>query len=356
MLKKWKLQFLKMASLKDYYDILGVRRNASFEEIEKAFRKLIRTYQFLPQAQNKVAALCLKEITEAYEILSDKEKRKKYDRDGQFLRNEDYLGDEREEESPLAGFEDIFAGSLLVIEQKKDVHPRRGRDIYLNLELTFQESIWGAEREIRWQREINCSSCQGKGWQDKKPTKICPTCGGAGQIQIGLWPEVFFQACQACLGRGKIFQQICPSCSGKGKVKEKAIIPLQIPPGVNEGCRIYLMGKGDEGKNGGEDGDLIIKIKISKSPLFQKLGYDLYLTIPLSIGDDLLGGEIEVPTLLGPKKVQIPLALHEEGQIRLPEEGPPIFLGEGRGDLVIRTKTIPPQKSESYRPRVGRAK
>jgi len=336
----------KMASRKDYYDILGVRRNATGEEIERAFRKLIRTYQFLPPAQSKAAALCLKEITEAYEILSDREKRKKYDCDGEVFREEDYWGDERdEEEPPLAGFEDVFEGALLIIEQKRDVRPRRGKDIFLPLELTFQESIWGGKKEIKWQREINCSPCQGKGWQDEKPRKICPSCGGAGQIQIGLWPEVLFQTCQVCLGRGKIFQQICPSCSGKGRIKEEAIIPLQIPPGINEGCRIYLMGKGDEGKNGGEDGDLIIKVKISKSPLFQKLGYDLYLTILLPIGDDLLGREIEVPTLAGQKKVQVPRALSEEGQIRLREEGLPIFLGEGRGDLVIRTRTITPQKS-----------
>ncbi len=335
-----------MASRKDYYDILGVRRNATGEEIEKAFRKLIRTYQFLPQAQSKAAALYLKEITEAYEILSDKEKRKKYDCAGQILRDEDYFEDENdEEEPPLAGFEDVFAGSLLIIEQERDARPRRGKDIFLPLELTFQESIWGGEREIKWQREINCSSCHGKGWQDEKPTKICAPCGGAGQIQIGLWPEVIFQTCQACLGRGKIYQQICPSCSGKGRVKEEAAIPLQIPPGVNEGCRIYLMGKGNEGKNGGEDGDLIVMVKITKSPLFQKLGHDLYLTIPLPIGNDLLGGEIEIPTLDGQKKVRVPRALPEEGQIRLPEEGPPIFLGEGRGDLVIRTRTITPQKS-----------
>ncbi|MGB9698884.1 MAG: DnaJ C-terminal domain-containing protein [Thermodesulfobacteriota bacterium] len=335
-----------MASRKDYYDILGVRRNATGEEIEKAFRKLIRTYQFLPPAQSKAAALCLKEITEAYEILSDKEKRKKYDCDGHVLGYEDYLGDEKdEEEPPLADFEDVFAGSLFIIEQKKDARPRRGKDIYLPLELTFQESIWGGEREIKWQREINCSSCEARGWQDEKPTKICPSCGGAGQIQIGLWPEVLFQTCPVCLGKGKIFRQICPSCSGKGRVKEEAFAPLQIPPGINEGCRIYLMGRGDEGKNGGENGDLIIKIKISKSPLFQKLGYDLYLTIPLPIGDDLLGGEIEVPTLAGHKKVPVPRALPEEGQIRLREEGPPIFLGEGRGDLIIRTRTITLQKS-----------
>lgn len=337
-----------MASQKDYYDILGVRRNATGEEIEKAFRKLMRTYQFLPQAQSKAAALCLKEIKEAYAILSDKEKRKKYDCTGQVLSDEDYLGDEKdadEEESPLAGFEDVFEGSLLVIEQRRNARPLRGKDVFLPLELTFQESIWGGEREIKWQREVNCPSCQGKGWQDEKPTKICAPCGGAGQIQIGLWPEVIFQTCQACLGKGKIYRQICPSCSGKGRVKKEAAIPLQIPPGVNEGCRIYLMGKGNEGKNGGEDGDLIVMVKITKSPLFQKLGHDLYLTIPLPIGDDLLGGEIEVPTLAGQKKVRVPRALPEEGQIRLPEEGPPIFLGEGRGDLVIRTRTIAPQKS-----------
>lgn len=336
-----------MASRKDYYDILRVRRNATSEEIERAFRKLIRTYQFLPQGQSKAAASYLQEITEAYEILSDREKRKKYDCDGQVLRDdEDFWEIEKdEEEPPLAGFEDVFEGSLLILEQERDARPRRGKDIYLPLELSFQESIWGGEREVKWQREINCSACRGKGWQDEKPTKICPPCGGAGQIQIGLWPEFILETCPACSGKGKIYQQICPSCSAKGRIKEKAAISLQIPPGVNEGCRIYLMGKGDEGKNGGEDGDLVIKIKISKSPLFQKLGHDLYLTIPLPIGDDLLGREIEVPTLAGHKKIQVPRVLPEEGQIRLPEEGPPIFLGEGRGDLVIRTKTIPPPKS-----------
>ncbi len=335
-----------MASRKDYYDILGVRRDASDEEIEKAFQKLKRTYQYLPHAQSKAAAICLKEIKEAYDVLSDKEKRKKYDLEGQVSIDEYYWEDERdEEEPPLAGFEDVFEESLLLIEKKKDEHPRRGRDIYLTLELNFLESIWGVERKVKWEREVNCSSCQGRGWQEDKPTKICPFCGGAGQTQVGLWPEVFLQTCHICLGRGRIFQQICTACLGKGRRKQEANLPVQVPPGVDEGCKIYLMGKGDEGKNGGEDGDLIIKIKISKSPLFQKCGQDLYLTVPLPINNELLGREIEVPTLVGKRKVRVPPALPEEGQIRLAKEGPPIFLGEGRGDLIIRMKAITPLKS-----------
>lgn len=339
-----------MASHRDYYDILGIPRDATGEEIEKAFRKLKRTYQYLSQSRHKAAILCLKEITEAYEILSNKEKKEKYDRGDEIFGQEIYFGEDRpeDEEFSLAGFEDVFEEGQFLIERKKEAHPEKGKDIFRTIELNFQESIWGTEREIKWVREINCPSCQGRGWRDGSPTRTCTRCGGAGQIQFGLPPDFFFQTCGICLGQGKIYYLSCPACAGKGRIKEEAQIILQVPPGVDEGCKIYLISQGNMGRNGGENGDLIIKIKVNKSPLFQKLGYDLHLTVPLPIGESLLGGEIEIPTGRGKKKIRVPLALPEGGQIRLPQEGPPIFLGEGRGDLVIRAKVIGSQNLDEW--------
>lgn len=339
-----------MASRKDYYDILGVPRGATAEEIERAFRRLRRIYRFISQSRSKEAGLLLKEITEAYEILANREKRERYDNGGEIWEGESFLWEEvdREEEFPFAGFEDILEESQCLIESKKDPLPQRGKDILRTIELSFQESIWGTEREVKWFREINCPACEGKGWANNSPTKTCPYCGGIGQIQVGLPPEFFFQTCSFCLGQGKIYDHSCSVCAGKGRIKERASTCLQIPPGIDEGCKIYLIGKGNMGRNGGENGDLIIKIKVSKSPLFQKLGYDLHLIVPLPIGEKLLGGEIEIPTGGGKKKIKIPPLLPEGGQIRYPEEGPPIFLGEGRGDLIIRAKVIAAQNLDEW--------
>lgn len=336
-----------MASRKDYYDILGIRRGATPEEIEKAFQKLTRTYQFIPHPANKTAESCFKEISEAYEILSNKEKREKYDRSGAELSSLegvwDYdLEEEEEEHFYFEGFEDVLGkylgtAGLSVIQQ-----PQKGRDVHCTLEITFEEAMGGRIKEIQVGREIPCSSCSGTGIDPAGGRKVCNPCGGAGQVQIGLPPETFAENCPRCHGKGKIPSQPCPLCCGKGRLTQKDQIRLQVPPGANDDCRIYLKGRGQPGKNGGVSGDLMATIKVTKHPYFQRRGDDLHLFVPLSFWEAALGTEIEVPTLEGTARMTIPSGVQDGEQLRLAGRGAPFFYGGGRGDLVMAVKIVTP--------------
>ena len=336
-----------MASRKDYYDILGIRRGATPEEIEKAFQKLTRTYQFIPNPVRKTAESCFKEISEAYDILSNKEKREKYDRSEAELSSPelawDYdLEEEEEEDSHFEGFEDVLGKYLGAAEAAVIQQPQKGRDLHYTLEVTFEEAMEGKIAETQVGREIPCSSCSGKGTDPAGQRKICGQCGGAGQVQIGLPPATFAEKCPRCQGKGKILSQPCRTCCGKGRTMQKDQIHLQVPPGVNDGCRIFLKGMGEAGKNGGLKGDLIATIKVPMHPYFQRKGDDLHLIVPLAIWEAALGTEIEVPTLEGPARVKIPAGIQDGEQLRLAKEGVPFFNGDGRGDLIIAVKIVIP--------------
>ncbi len=336
-----------MASRKDYYDILGIRRGATPEEIEKAFQKLTRTYQFIPNPKNKTAVTCFKEISEAYEILSDKEKREKYDRSGGEISSSplewDYDPEEEEEEGlHLEGFEDALGKYLGTGEFASIPQPQKGHDVHCTLEITFEEALRGETKEIEVGREIPCSSCSATGVDPAGPWKICDRCGGAGQVQIGLPPASFAEICPRCQGQGKILNQPCRKCCGRGRIVEKGRVCLQIPPGANDDCRIFSKGKGQGGKNGGVSGDLITTIRVAQHPYFQRKGDDVHLIVPLSFWEAALGTEIEVPTLEGMARVTIPSGIRDGEQLRLAERGAPFFYGDGRGDLVLAVKILVP--------------
>ncbi len=339
-----------MASRKDYYDILGIRRGATSEEIEKAFQKLTRTYQFIPNPGNKTAATCFKEISEAYEILSDKEKRARYDRSGDDLSFSDLAWDyESEEEEAeeedlhFEGFEDALGQCLGTAESTLIPKPQRGKDVQCILEVSFEEAMRGKVKEIEVEREISCSSCSGIGIDPDGPRRPCERCGGAGQVQVGLPPKTFVETCPRCRGRAKIPHQPCKRCRGKGRLMEKERIAVQVPPGASEGCRIFLKGKGQAGRNGGAWGDLITMIKVKPHPYFRRKGDDLHLVVPLSFCEAALGTEIEVPTLEGMARVAIPPGVQDEEPMRLAGKGIPFFGGGGRGDLVMALKIFVPQ-------------
>ena len=336
-----------MASRKDYYDILGIRRGASPEEIEKAFQKLTRTYQFIPHPANKTAESCFKEISEAYEILSNKEKREKYDRSGGELLSSDLawdydLEEEEEEELHFEGFEDAL-GKYLGTAELAGIHkPQKGKDVHCTLEISFEEAMRGKTKEIEVRREIPCSPCSATGLDPAGPRKICDRCGGAGQVQIGLPPAAFAEKCPRCHGQRKIPSQPCRKCCGKGRLIEKDQVRLQVPPGANDHCRIFLKGRGQPGRNSGLSGDLITTIRVAPHPYFKRKGDDLHLIVPLSFWEAALGGEIEVPTLEGMARAPILPGVQDGEQLRLAERGAPFFYGTGRGDLVMEVKIIIP--------------
>jgi molecular chaperone DnaJ len=338
-----------MASRKDYYDILGIRRGATEEEIERAYRKLTRTYQFDPHLSNhKTAESRFKEISEAYEILSNKEKREKYDRSGNEIPYSDFdweydLEEGEEKDLSFEGFEDIFERYFGAEEQAALRKPQKGKDLYSIVEIRFEEAIQGTVKEVQVLRDISCSRCSGKRVDLTGPQKVCDVCGGAGQVQVGLPPSAFSQTCSRCHGEGKVYIRLCGSCSGSGRVTQKEIVGLQIPPGVDDRCCIYLNGKGQPGKNGGPGGDLVVDVRVQKHRYFQRKGDDLHMEVPLAVWEAALGAEVEVPTLDGSAILTIPQGLKNGEHLRLGGKGVPYFYGGGRGDQVISFKIVLPQ-------------
>ena len=340
-----------MASRKDYYDILGVRRGATEEEIEKAYLKLARTYQSAPHPGNKTAEFRFREILEAYEILSDKTRREKYDQMGTELPPPDFFWEEspeggEEEDGIFEGFEDVFEGLTHAGEQAVAPSAQRGKDLHCTLEIDFESAVHGTLKQVQVLQEVPCILCVGRGVNPKGPQKVCSRCGGAGQIQIGIPPSAFSQSCNRCRGAGKVRIQQCEVCSGRGWVSKRRVVSLQIPPGVNDRCRLYRLQMGHFSQNGGSRGDLVAEVRVKKHPYFQRKGDDLYVEVPLTIWEAALGVEVEIPTLNGSMKVKVPAGVQPGAQLRFPGRGVPSLQGEGRGDQVLIFKMMVPQEMD----------
>lgn len=337
-----------MASRKDYYDILGVRRGATEGEIEKAYLKLTRTYQLDRPPGNKTTEFRFREISEAYEILSNKGKRERYDRSGSELPFPDigweYDPEEGEEEDfNLEGFEDVFERGIGRGEQAPFRKPQKGKDLFRSLEIKFEETIRGTVKEVRAEREISCPDCSGKGVDPASPQKVCDECGGAGQVQIGLPPSAFSHICPRCRGGGRVHLELCGSCSGKGKRTRKEVVLIEIPSGVDDGCRIHLTGMGQSGNGGAAAGDLVINLKVQEHPFFLRRGDDVHLAVPLAVWEAALGAEVEIPTLDGTVTLTIPQGTQSGDRLRLIGKGVPHFHGGGRGDQVVSLTIVLPQ-------------
>jgi len=337
-----------MASRKDYYDILGIRRDATEEEVEKAYRKLARAYHPDIKPGNRTAELSFREISEAYEVLSNKERRERYDRLGaEFPLPESVWEDDLEEEEEgfgLEGFEDTLGRYFRAGEEAAARRQQRGRDLQGNVEIELEEAVRGTVVEVSVCREVPCSRCEGKKADPESSQKVCLECGGAGQVQVGLLPSVFFFVCPCCEGAGRIPAQLCRSCSGRGQVAQKEVVSVEIPAGVDDGCRIYLKGLGEEGKNGGPTGDLVVNTKVRQHPYFQRRRDDLHIEVPLTIWEAALGAEVEVPTIDGPAILTIPSGVRSGERLYLAGKGVPSLHGKGRGDQVISLKIVAPEE------------
>jgi molecular chaperone DnaJ len=339
-----------MASLKDYYDILGIQRGATEEEVEKAYRKLARAYQVDSYSGNRAAEIRFREIAEAYAVLSDKQKRAKYDQAGVHFpdwdSNRDFDWEEDQEISNFEGFEEFFAETF----EKEDVsfrQPQKGREIHHHLLIQFEEAVRGTKAQIEVEDDILCPECLGQGFDPRSPLENCRDCGGAGHVQVGLFPDVFAQRCRRCQGWGRIRRKPCPVCEGAKRRTKKKFVSFVIPPGVSDGCRIYLKGSGARGWNGGPNGDLMITLEIQKHPYFQKIGEDIYLEILLTVWEAALGTRLKVPTMDGNTWIQVAPGTQNGAELGLEGKGGPSLHGTGKGKQVLIFKIVIPSDLDS---------
>jgi molecular chaperone DnaJ len=330
---------------KDYYEVLGLQKGASDDEIKKAFRKQAIKYHPDKNQGNKEAEDKFKEINEAYQVLSDSEKKAHYDQFGTADFNGGGFGSGGGfggfDFSDMGGFGDIFdsffggGGN----SQRRN-GPRRGNDLEYSLNLTFEEAIFGAKKEISVTRSEACETCHGSGAEPGTSATTCPHCGGSGQVRVQrqtpLGNFVSTTTCDKCSGTGKVIEKPCHTCRGKGNARKNRKITVNIPAGVDTGNVMPLRGQGEHGDNGGSPGDLYIKIRVAPSKKFTRKGNDVYVDAHISMGNAALGVEIKVPTVDGDVKYTIPEGTQSGTLFRLKGKGVPRVNSSGRGDQYVK--------------------
>lgn len=339
-------------SNRDYYDVLGVERNASEDEIKAAFRKLARQYHpdvnKEPGAEEK-----FKEINEAYGVLSDREKRARYDRFGrEGLGNMGGFHDYTVDFGDL--FEELFGSFGFSTGRSSRRSPRRGRDLQMQVNLTFEEAVFGVEKEIEFQREEVCSRCNGSGAEPGTSPVRCSTCNGHGEVrqvrQTFLGQMVQTTTCPSCNGRGEIISTPCKTCRGGGLERKTVIKKVQIPAGVDRGTQIRLAGEGGPGVYGGPNGNLFLILEVAPHKFFKRRENDIILNIDINVAQATLGAEVEVPTLDGVETLRIPPGTQPGKVFTLKGKGVPYLRRKDRGDqLVIVNVEVPTKLTKEQR-------
>jgi len=329
-------------SKSDYYEILEVNRNASETEIKKAYRRLAVQYHPDKNPDDKAAENKFKELSEAYAILCDPQKRATYDQFGHAGVNGaggfsgggfDFGG------APFEDiFGDIFGGS------RRAGRGRRGDDLRYNLTISFEEAAFGVEKKLQLPRSQPCDSCQGSGARSGTSPQTCGTCRGAGQVRYQQGFFTMTRPCPDCHGEGKIIKDPCPDCKGSGRVKQKRTLPLNVPAGVENGTRLKLSGEGEMGSQGGAPGDLYVVISVKKHPIFERDGQDVICEVPISFAQAALGCELEVPTLEGRVNLKVPTGTQSGKVFKLSGKGIVALQGYGRGDQLVVLRVEVPTK------------
>lgn len=325
---------------KDYYEILGLQKDASDDDIKKAFRKLAIKYHPDKNQGDKEAEENFKEINEAYQVLSDPQKKAQYDQFG----TSDFNGGGFNggfDFSDIGGFGDIFesffGGGFSSGKRKNG--PERGADIEYTLNLTFEEAVFGAEKEVAINRYERCETCSGSGAKPGTSPKTCDKCGGSGQIRVQrntpLGSFVSVNTCDKCGGKGKLITDPCPTCKGSGKERKHRKIKINVPAGVDTGNVIPLRGHGEHGVNGGPPGDLYVNIRVANHATFKRKGFDIYIDRHISFGKAALGCELKVPTVDGEVKYDVPPGTQPGTVFRLKGKGVPRVNSSGRGDQFV---------------------
>ena len=337
-----------MAPSGNYYDILGVKKDASADDIKKAFRRLARKHH--PDAGGEEEKF--KQINEAYEVLSDSEKRAQYDQYGQYFSGgmppggPQPGGGFRVENVDLGDLGDLFGqvfGGGVGGRRASGPQPRRGRDVEVALELTFDEALKGRSAQVQIERAETCSVCGGSGAKPGTSPTTCPTCGGSGQVAQGQGMFGFSRPCPRCHGSGQVIENPCTACRGTGSVVKLKPIAVNVPAGATDGGKLRFKGKGETGVNGGPAGDLYVVTRIKPHRFFKRDGADVTLELPLSVSEAALGAEVMVPAPGGGRvRLKVPPGTQDGRVFRLAGKGAPRLKGGKNGDLKVKAKVVVP--------------
>lgn len=326
-----------MVSKRDYYEVLAVDRNVDADALKKAFRKMAMQYHPDRNPGDKEAEEKFKELSEAYEVLSDPERRARYDRFGH-QGVEGFGGFSNVNINDIFGeiFGDIFGGG------RGRRSRNRGADLRYNLELAFEEAAFGTEVTVKIPRPKRCEACEGTGSKSRQQ-RTCPTCGGAGEVRFTQGFFAVARPCHQCQGTGQVVADPCRECRGVGKVDSVSELSVKIPPGVNTGTRVRLANEGEPGENGGPPGDLYVVVHVKEHPIFQREDYEVYCEVPISFVQATLGAQLEVPTLDGMVKMKVPEGTQSGKVFRLKGKGIPHLQSNERGDQHVRVMVETPQ-------------
>ena len=349
-----------MAEKRDDYEVLGVGRNATLDEIKKAYRQLAIKYHPDKNPGNKEAEEKFKEAAEAYSVLSDKDKRAKYDQFGHAglggQPGPDFSGGFGDLNDILnnlfgggfGGFSGGFGGFGGGRSQGPQQRVYRGRDIRVRVKLTLDEIARGVEKEISVEKNVPCPDCNGKGTRNSSDVKTCPACGGTGQIKKVansiFGQTISYSTCQQCGGEGKIISNPCHTCGGTGLVRKKCTVKVKIPAGVENGMQLTIRGEGHCAKNNGINGDLLVLIEEVEHPELKRDGNNLHYTKVISVMDAILGSETEIPCLDGPYRIKIEPGTQSGTVVRLRGKGLPSVNSYGTGDLYVKLIVMIPKK------------
>ncbi len=341
-----------MASKKDFYEILGVARTASADELKKAYRKLAIQHHPDKNPGDKAAEEKFKEISHAYDVLSDEQKRAAYDRFGHDAFTQGGNGGGGAGGAGFdfgAGFADIFEDLFGNLggggRQQRQSGPARGADLRYNMQITLEEAFKGKSETIKVATSVSCDSCHGSGSEKGTKPVTCPNCNGHGRVRASQGFFTVERTCAGCQGMGKIIKDPCRTCAGSGRTRKEKTLAVNIPAGVEEGTRIRLASEGEVGMRGGPAGDLYIFLTVRPHELFNRDGTDIHCEIPIAMTTAALGGSIEVPTIDGGRvKVAIPEGTQSGHQFRLRGKGMSVLKSGHRGDMYIHTQVETPVK------------
>ncbi|HEU5180586.1 MAG TPA: molecular chaperone DnaJ, partial [Candidatus Polarisedimenticolia bacterium] len=331
-------------SKRDYYDVLGVPRGADDAEIKKAYRQL--AVQFHPDKNrgDKDAEERFKEASEAYSVLSDPEKRRRYDQFGHRGVGGGFSGFDPETFSDFGDIlGDLFGLGDLFTHSRRSQGPRRGPDLRVDVEITLEEAARGKEEELRVPRNETCPTCKGSGAADPSAAVRCDLCGGRGTITLQQGFFSFSRTCDRCSGSGRVIKTPCAECEGRGLLHRERTLRVKIPAGVDDGSQLRIAGEGEAGSRGGGPGSLYVVIHVAEHAFFQRDGRDLYCELPITVSRAYLGGEVPVRTLEGVQKIRVPGGAQSGTRVKLKGKGLPAPGSSSRGDQIVVLRVVVPR-------------